>query len=201
MHLHTDQEISEMSSTDLIEQLKQKNIHIPDYSSTGSLRQKLSESEQTRTIGIWHDHATLLGHGYVLVTAKILYDTPVFKTNTEIPPTSQVKDIQAFIDKPEVHILAMASSSAENQAGLITDRISCICNQNSKLTCSNGVLVQDRLMFFYGDKPPAAAQFEKGCQQGGEFPCATCGCSALRMDDLGHCFSLKWKNVQDVQAQ
>ncbi len=54
-------------------------------------------------------------------------------------------------------------------------------------------------MFFYGDKP--AGQFERGCQQGGNFPCATCGCSAHRMDDLGHCFSFKWKDLKDNRQQ
>ncbi len=61
----------------------------------------------------------------------------------------------------------MSSSSTEDQVGLITDRLTCIQTINSQLTCSNGVQVQDQLMFFYGDKP--AAQFERGCQQGGGY--------------------------------
>ncbi len=98
----------------------------------------------------------------------------------------------------------MSSSCAEDQVGLITDRLTCIQTTNSQLTCSNGVKVQDQLMFFYGDKP--AAQFERGCQQGGcqqggGFPCATCGCSAERMDDLGHCFDRKWKDLQNIQTK
>ena len=87
------------------------------------------------------------------MTAKILYDTAVFKPDAKIPTTSQVKNIQAFVEEPEVHILAMSSSSTEDQVGLITDRLTCIQTTHSPLTCSNGVQVQDQLMFFYGDKP------------------------------------------------
>ena len=198
MHLHTDKQISEMSVIQLTEELKQKNVRIPQDACIASLREKFKQSERTRTIAVWHDHATILGHGYVLVTAKILYDMAVFKPDKEIPQTSQVKNIQAFVEEPKVHILAMSSSSAENQVGLITDRLTCIQATNSILTSSNGVPVEDRLMFFYGDKP--AGQFERGCQQGGDFPCATCGCSAHRMDDLGHCFSFKWKDLKEIQT-
>ena len=104
MHLHTDREISEMSDFQLREKLMQKNIRIPEDTCIESVREKLKQTEQTRTIAVWHDHATILGHGYVLVTAKIIYDTAVFKLNSDIPPTSQVKNIQAFVEEPEIHI-------------------------------------------------------------------------------------------------
>ena len=96
MHLHTDREILEMSAIQLTEDLP------PHDTSLQNLREKLKKSERTRTIAIWHDHATILGHGYVLVTAKILYDTAVFKPDAKIPTTSQVKNIQAFVEEPEV---------------------------------------------------------------------------------------------------
>ena len=163
MHLHTDRQISEMSVVQLTEQLKLKNILTPHDTGIESLREKLKKSERTRTIAIWHDHATFLGHGYVLLTERLLYDTAVFKADSEIPLTSQVKNIQAYVEEPEVHILlAMSSSSAEDQVGLVTDRIMCIRSMNPQLTSSKGVPVKDQLKFFYGDKP--AAQFERGCQ-------------------------------------
>ncbi len=81
---------------------------IPHDTSIQNLKEKLKKSERTRTISIWHDHATTLGHGYVLgyvlVTAKIII------IDSKIPTTSQVKNIQAFVEEPEVHILAMSSS-------------------------------------------------------------------------------------------
>ena len=180
-----------MSAIQLTEELTQKNIRLPHDTSLQNLREKLKKSERTRTIAIWHDHATILGHGYILVTAKILYDTAVFKPDAKIPTTSQVKNIQAFVEEPEVHILAMSSSSTEDQVGLITDRLTCIQTTHSPLTCSNGVQVQDQdqLMFFYAILKRMSARGR-----------ISCGCSAQRMDDLGHCFTRKWKDLQDIQT-
>ncbi len=62
MHLHTDREISEMSVIELTKELKQKNIRIPHDTGIESLREKLKQSERTRTIAVWHDHATILGN-------------------------------------------------------------------------------------------------------------------------------------------
>ena len=55
-------------------------------------------------------------------------------------------------------MLALSSSSIEDQAALIPERIAC----NKAITASNGVAVTDRLHFFTGDQP--AAQFERGTQ-------------------------------------
>lgn len=52
-------------------------------------------------------------------------------------------------------------------------------------------------MFFYGDKP--AAQFERGTQQGGYYPCGTCGCDVRPFDDLAYCLNSKWRSMEDLQ--
>ena len=200
MHLHTDQEILAMSPSELTDHHRQKSIRIPEDTSLENLQHSLTKAERTRAIAVWHDHATLLGHGYVLVTAKVMYDTAVFKRNSQLPQNSHVHDVQSYVEEPQIHIiLAMSSSSIEDQAGLIEDRISCLHKMDSKLATTQGVQVTDNLLFFYGDKP--AAQFERGCQQGGNFPCGKCGSHASRLDDLGHCFSLKWKSFQDLQEK
>ena len=58
-----------------------------DQSSDTELRAMVAELE--RTIGIWHDHGTILGQGYVLITANVFYDPTVFKIQTEIKGTNQ----------------------------------------------------------------------------------------------------------------
>ena len=198
MYLHTDQELDNMSLDELKEQMKKRNIKLTETTTEPSIREKLKKSERTRTIAIWHDHSTLLGHGYILVTTKVFYDTAVFKYNRELPQENPVKDIQAHIEEPEVHILGMSSSSVEDQAAIIQDRISCLEHLHLPLTSSRGVPVSDRLLFFSGDKP--AAQFERGCKQGGDYPCGTCGCHASRMDDLPYCLQLEWRNLEEMQA-
>lgn len=195
MHLHSDLELQEMFSTELTQHLENRNIQVPN--TTEEKRDKLRQSERTRTIAMWHDHSTLLGHGYILITAKVLYDTAVFKYSSELPPGSPINDIQPYIEEPEIHILGLSSSSTEDQAGLIPDRLSCLQSLNTTLSTSRGIPVQDRLLFFCGDKP--AAQFERGCKQGGDFPCGTCGCHASSMDDLASCFHLEWRNLEDMQ--
>ena len=198
MHLHSNEELDSMSLTELKEQLAKRNIKAPSTTTESNLREKLKKSEQTRTIAIWYDQSTLLGHGYILITVKVVYDTAVFKYNSDLSQDSPIKDIQAYIEEPEVHILGLSSSSAEDQAGIIPDRISCLQTLDSLLTSSGSVPVRDRLLFFFGDKP--AAQFERGCKQGGDFPCGTSGCHASCMDDFSHCQQLEWRNMEDMQA-
>ena len=103
-----------------------------------------------------------------------------------------MRDIQSYTEEPEVHVLALSSSIIEDQTALVSDRLSCIATLSTKLTSSKGVPVKDRLVFFCGDKP--TAQFERGAQQGGEFPCETCGCRASHMDDFAYCLNLEWRN-------
>ena len=198
MYLHSDRELAQMDKETLLHHYHKRGLRLPDELTEENLRKGLQQAERTRTIAMWHDHAKLLGRGYVLVTAKILYDRAAFLDDTDIPKPCNIKDIQSFIEEPEIHILAVSSSTIEDQAALVRDRISCISSLNKELTCSKGVTVKDTLMFFCGDKP--AAQFERGANQGGEFPCANCGCPDSRMDDLAHSFNLKFRSLKDLQV-
>ena len=78
-------------------------------------------------------------------------------------------NIQAEIEQPQLHILALCSSSVEDQAALISDRRECIQELSINLQDSKGTLICDELVFFYGDK--AAQQVERGTQQGGTYKC------------------------------
>ena len=162
-----------------------------------SLRKKLSQLERTRTLGMWHDHSTILGHGYVLITVRVMYDRAVFKVESELQEHESFYNIQSFIEEPEIHLLAMSSSCTEDQAALIPDRLSCIRELTTIIHTSTGIPITDHLVFFYGDKP--AAQFERGTQQGGHFPCGTCACNANRFDDLAHCLNSQWRSFEDLQ--
>ena len=142
---------------------------------------------------MWHDHSAILGHGYVLVTVKVYY---VFKCVDEIEG-NRVRNIQVFIEEPEIHILGMASSSIEDQAALIGDRIACI-QQMTEDILSGNIVIKDILMLFSADKP--AAQFERGTQLGGNYPCGSCGAHVLRMDDFSHCCLLKWRSLEELQS-
>ena len=47
----------------------------PDQeSTTDDLRLQLASSQRTRTLGMWHDHSTVLQQGYILFAVWIVYD-------------------------------------------------------------------------------------------------------------------------------
>jgi len=121
MHLHTDQQLAGMNGEALKRELLKRKIQITWDLSEEAMRQTLWQSEPTRTIPLWHDHSTLLGHGYVLVTMKIVYDQAVFITNSELPQRSTVRDIQSYIEEPEVHVVALSSSIIEDQTALVSN--------------------------------------------------------------------------------
>ena len=108
-----------------------------------------------------------------------MYDKAVLQDR--IPGNSN-QNIQGTIEEPEIHVIALSSSSPEDQAALISDRKECLKELTLKLTTQDGIEITDRLFFFLGDKP--AAQFERDTQQGGYYKCGSCGCHANVMDDL-----------------
>ena len=65
---------------------KFKTIGYPDCDETMShqdLRQALSNCECSRSLAMWHDHATIMKRGDIMVTVHTLYDPAVFFTDTE----------------------------------------------------------------------------------------------------------------------
>ena len=67
---------------------------------------------------LWHDHGTDLGSGIILVTAHIIYNPAVFMTTHEyhLTPGLKVLSVQTEVEMPEVHLIALGTSSAEDQA-------------------------------------------------------------------------------------
>lgn len=124
MHLHSDEEIACFTKSHLLELYNQHHIQLPSNLYEETLQTTLKQYERTRSIGIWHDHSTILGRGYILLTAKVLYDPAIF--NSSSIHALSIKNVQAFVEEPEICMIAMSSSSINDQAALITDRVSCI---------------------------------------------------------------------------
>ena len=106
-------------------------------------------------------------------------------------------DVQSEIEQPEIHMLALGSSSIEDQAALLPERVACLRDLNTTIMASNGVPITDRLHFFTGDKP--AAQFERGTQIGGTYKCGGYGCKDAMMDDQAHALRCTLRSVRDLQ--
>ena len=97
MHLQNDEEIAGLTKNCLLELYKKLNIHLPDDFSEENLRDTLKQYERTRNIAIWHDHSTILGKGYILLTAKVLYDPAIFQSGK-----AGAQSIQAYVEEPEI---------------------------------------------------------------------------------------------------
>lgn len=95
-------------------------------------------------------------------------------------------------------MIAACSSSAEDQAALISDRLECLSDLSKPLEASNGVQVHDELRFFKGDTPEQ--QFERGTQKGGHYKCGGCGCKSSLMEDLAHALECKWRSLSNLQS-
>ena len=169
------------------------NAHIDE------LRSLLVRYQRQRSLVIWHDHATVLNSGFIMVTVHILYDDAVVLTNEEYHQEHHRNvDIQSQIEQPEIYMLALGSPSIEDQAALLPERVACLHDLSETITASNGVAVTDRLQFFIGDKP--AAQFERGTQIGGTYKCGGCGCRDVMMDDQAHALRCTLRSFGDLQA-
>ena len=83
-----------------------------------------------------------------------------------------------------IYLIALNSSSIEDQAGIIPDRVECLYDLSEPILSSSGIKINDTLKFFTGDHP--AQQFERGTQMGGTFKCGGCGCKETLMDDQAH---------------
>ena len=126
----------------------------------------MKQYQRTRTLTIWHDHATVLGRGYILITIHVLYDDAVFFTPAEVQSDKlSFCTLQHCIEEPEIHMIAGCSSSVADQAALIPDRLECIQTIHLPVISSNGIPINDRLQFFIGDHP--AQSFERGTKKGG----------------------------------
>ena len=71
-----------------------------------------------------------------------------FDTDTT-PYAQSIPDLQTYIEEPEIHVLAMNSSSIEDQAALISDRMECIRQLNTDLKAADNIAISDKLLFFY----------------------------------------------------
>ena len=196
MRLTPESTIATMTRPELTKRLNMKF----DGKSEEELRELLCQAQKSRSLCMWHDHATILKMGFVMVTVHIMYDPVVFYTEDEyqeLHPGADV-NIQAEVEQPEIHLLALGSSSVEDQAFLIGDRLSCILELSEPVKTESGIEITDTLRYFTGDHP--ATQFEQGSKQGGHYKCAVCGTKENLFNDQAHTLQHKWRNVQQLQT-
>ena len=145
MRLHSDSEIESMSKNDVLEILQvgavySKHAYLND--TVEDLRALLKKFERNRTIWIWHDHSTLASHGILAVMVGVVYDSLVFKTESEVG-----RSVQEYIEEGEIHIVALGSSSHPDQATLIPEHLAELEGLTVEITSSSGVQIVDTAFF------------------------------------------------------
>lgn len=194
MRLLSDDEINSLSFDDLRSYIGMAN---KDSNDLDGLRSELKSLQRTRHLALWHDHSTILGAGYVLMTIHVLYDPAVFLNYDEYTRKSgdsiQI-NIQQCIEEPEIYILCLSGSSPTDQVATIADRLDCLSSLSTPIKSSSGVDICDKLLYFVGDHPAQA--FERGSQMGGNYKCGNCGSLANRM---AHVFRSSWRTLEDLQ--
>ncbi len=135
--------------------------------------------------------------GFILITVNIIYDPMVFYTDEEYLPESIIS-VQSEVEQPEVYLLSAGSSSTEDQAALVGDRINCLLGLPTPVQTDSGIAITDTLRFFTGDYP--ATQFEQGSKQGGMYKCGTCGCKETLFSDQAHSLIHPWRPLKELQS-
>lgn len=111
MRLLSDSDIEKLTTKEALEFLQVMRCDIPNV-----------EDEDLRD-RVRRNHGTVLGKGLIIITVHVVYNTAVYLTNGEfLEKTGHPSiNVQTLVEQPEVHMMAMGSSSIEVQAALITD--------------------------------------------------------------------------------
>lgn len=157
MRLLSDSDIEKITTNEALEFLQVMRCDIPNV-----------EDEDLRE-RVRHNHGTVLGKGLIIITVHVVYDTAVYLTSGEfLEKTGHPSiNVQTLVEQPEVHMMAMGSSSIDVQAALITDRVECLLDLEKPMTTPDGIQIHYHLKLFTGDYP--ASQFERGTQTGGVY--------------------------------
>ena len=107
--------------------------------------------------------------------------------------------IQSEVEQPEIYnMLSLGSSSVEDEAALVGDRVECLADLSFPLDTEDGMKITDTLRFFTGDHP--AAQFDQGTKQGSTYKCGACGRKENMFDDQAYSLSYKWHSIENLQS-
>ena len=145
MRLTPDDVIDTMSQEDLVKCISQFEIVIE--TDVSFLRERLKALERTRHLVLWHDHSSVLSRGYILITLNVIYDDAVFDAGL-YDENKHKMSLQEYVEQPEMYLVCLSSSSIDDQAALIADRLDCLFSLSHPVASSNGTEITDVLRFF-----------------------------------------------------
>ena len=140
-----------MNKEQIIQILQQSYEPLKGDETLTELQTKLKCAQRTRHLLFWHDHATILSKGYLLVTVSTLYDPLVYLTEEEYANKigKPVDNLQEIIEQPHIHLLTLGGSSVSDQIATIADRTDCLLELETKVVTSQGIEVSDIARFFF----------------------------------------------------
>ena len=83
MRLTPTSTVTGMTTAELTDKLKRLDYLTLNGASHDALCQHLIKSERSRFLCMWHDHATILKTGFIMITVHVMYDPMVFYTDEE----------------------------------------------------------------------------------------------------------------------
>ena len=199
MRLTPTTTIQEMTVSQLTDCITKYGGSVNGDMSHSELCELLCSYQRSRSLATWHDHATILKMGFLMITIHTLYDPAVFLTDEEYKqkyPNHLPVSVQSEVEQPEVY-MSLGRSSVEDQAAVVGVRTDCLHDLSLPLDAGNEIKVRDKLRYFTGDHP--AAQFEQGTKQGGTYKCGVCGCKD-GLFDQAHSLQYCWRNLHDLQS-
>ena len=99
---------------------------------------------------LWADHASILNHGHLVLTIRVLYNTKIFYTDDEIESTSGRKiNVQALVETPELYTICNTSDSLAEKLSYTNTRLEDVKQLEIPLDV-DGVKVMDTMRIFLG---------------------------------------------------
>ena len=144
MRLTSEDVISKLSSKELFQRVSK--FEALETNDRQYLMKRLKKLERTQHLSLWHDHSAVLSRGYILVALSVIFDEAFFNVSSYDERKHGVK-LQEFVEQPEIYMICMSSSSVDDQAAIIPDRLECLSSLSQLLISSNGVEVNDVLRF------------------------------------------------------
>ena len=83
MCLQTNEELTQKGIDELATILRSTNACTPSRLSSKEMQDVIISQQRQRSLAMWHDHATILRNGFIMVTLHRVYDAAVFFTNEE----------------------------------------------------------------------------------------------------------------------
>jgi len=117
-----------MNKDSLCDFMKLVHKPIPSQASLTQLQELVKNLQRTLCLAMRHDHSTVLGVGYIVVTIHALYDLAVYLSNDKFQRMNphEKQSIQEIVEMPEVYIIPASTGAQSDQLGLIADRVDCL---------------------------------------------------------------------------